>query len=97
MPQPPAMPAFGGMPQAGGFAQPQAPSASMNYTPPAMTVPAMTMPQAPAMSVPAPPAPAPPVPQAPANKMQQMIPLLLILIAFLLVGLIVMVFFLMKH
>ncbi len=77
----------GGMPHAGG-----APG-GMNM--PHMQAPPMQMPQ---MNMQPPAAPAAPASgQAAPNKLQQMIPLLLVVIIFLLVALIVTVIFLMKH
>jgi len=105
-PVPPAMPA--GMPQAGGYAPqpPQAPVYPMNYAsyPGAMPAGGGGLPQAPGMYAPVPPA-MPAAPQArpakPAepgvSKLQQYVPLLLVLIIVLLIGLLVTVIFLMKH
>ena len=85
-PLPPAgMQGLGGMPQPGGFAPPQPPQAPGMYAPP----------------IPAPP----PVPQAPPmkpaepgmGKLQQFVPLLLVLVIVLLVVLLVTVIFLLKH
>ncbi|HEY1160774.1 MAG TPA: hypothetical protein VGE83_09105 [Terracidiphilus sp.] len=109
-PPPPAgMQGLRGMPQPGGFAPPQPPQAPaypMNYGPQggAIQAPGGSLPQAPGMYAP-PPIPAPAVPQAPTvkpveagpGKLQQFVPLLLVLIIVLLVVLLVTVIFLLKH
>jgi len=91
--QPPAPPPVGGMPGYGGYTPPapQPPAYPMNYAPPAMAAPVP-----PPMRAPAPPTPAPP-PQPAGGKLQQMVPILLIVAIVLLVVLIVTVIFVMKH
>jgi len=109
-PPAPGMHGMPGMPQPGGFPPPptQVPSYPSSYAPHAAAMPAAGggMPQAPGMYAPVhPPMPAaPPVsplkPIGPApgmGKLQQYVPLLLVLVIVLLVAVLVTVIFLMKH
>ena len=106
----PQMPAMGGMPPYGAppMPPPQAPNPAMNFGGGGGAMPGYGgMPQMQAPAYPPPPpmpvvaAPAPPAAPAPAapaaGKMQQFVPLLLILIIFLLLGVLVTVIFLLKH
>jgi len=106
-PPPPGMQGLGGMPQPGGFAPPpppQAPGYPMQFGAPAAAAPGGSMPKSPGMFAPAVP-PMPPAPQPPPvkpaptgmGKMQQYVPLLLVLVIVLLVVILVTVIFLMKH
>ena len=90
-----------GMPAIPGVALPPAPQfspQSLMHPGGAGAASGMNMPhmQAPAMNLKPPAAPAP-AQAAPTGKLQQMIPLLLVVIIFLLVALLVTVIFLMKH
>jgi hypothetical protein len=102
------MQGMGNMPHIGGVGsgQPlQVPGYPMNIGPHGGSIPGMggSMPMAPGMYVPAIPQPSapqvPPAKPAPTGmgKLQQYVPLLLVLIIFLLVGLLVTVVFLLKH
>lgn len=109
--QPPASSPVGATPPYGGYPPPQAPQPPaypMNYPPAAggMHAPAVNMPPAPAMYAPAPPPmPAPSAPPAPfppaqpaGGKLQQMLPMLLIVVGVLFLILIVLfVFVLLRH
>lgn len=103
-PQPPVMPGYGAVPQPGGYAPMQTPQMGGGSVSFGAGGGAVQMPGGMAsMQTPAPP-PLPPLPAAPpapaqpgVGKMQQYVPLLLILIIFLLVGLLVTVIFLLKH
>ncbi len=103
----PVPPYAGGVPHPGVYPPPlpQMPNYPMNYAPHAgaMPTPGGSLPQPPGMYIPAPPMPA--VPPAPAlkpaepgmGKLQQYVPLLLILTIVLLVVLLVTIIFVMKH
>jgi hypothetical protein len=108
-PQMGGMHGMGGMPQPGGYAPPQPPQPPgypMSYGPQAggMPAPGANMPLGPGMYAPAPP----PMPSAPTlspvkpaepgmGKLQQYVPLLLVLVIVLLFVLLVTVVFLLKH
>lgn len=103
----PVPPYSGGVPHPGVYppAQPQMPGYPMNYGPHAgaMPAPGGSLPQAPGMYMPA--APMPVVPPAPQlkpvepgmGKLQQYVPLLLVVTIVLLVALLVTIIFVMKH
>ncbi|MFY9856289.1 MAG: hypothetical protein WAK26_20685 [Terracidiphilus sp.] len=103
----PVPPYSGGMPHPGGFTppHPQMPSFPMNYGPQAgaMSAPGGSLPQQPGMYIPAPSMPAvPPAPQLKPvepgmGKLQQYVPLLLVVTIVLLVAVLVTIIFVMKH
>lgn len=103
----PVPPYAGGVPHPGVYPppQPQMPGYPMNYGPHAgaMPAPGGSLPQPPGMYIQPPPMPAaPPAPQVkPAEpgmgKLQQYVPLLLVVTIVLLVALLVTIIFVMKH
>jgi len=106
-PQMGGMQGLGGAPHPGGFPPPQPPplpAYPMSYPPP--PAPGGSAPNMPGMYAPPPPPPMPAVPQAPppkpvqpgVGKLQQMVPLLLIVVGFLfIVVLVLLIFLLLKH
>ena len=103
----PVPPYAGGVPHPGVYPppQPQMPGYPMNYGPHAgaMPAPGGSLPQPPGMYIPASPMPAvPPAPQVTPiepglGKLQQYVPLLLVVTIVLLVVLLVTIIFVMKH